>query len=495
MSAGEPMEPASNPRSLSSRLRAIVRSNPPADAAQRTAWGEGAPRVSEPGGVQGSPPEIKDLIVEPDVPEKRGVLPPAPDVSRAAELLGGRPLANKYGTVLTIDRRYEADRWHGEEQIGSCELDDFEPLRTLDARFRTSWQSPDALSPEPRALSPLFFDLETTGLNGGAGTVAFLVGCAWFDCGALQVRQFVLTSLSAERALLEALREQMDAAPFIASYNGRTFDAPLMDVRWAFHRLPSPFDTKPHFDMLPPARRLWKHRGERPGGALQQFGERTGCSLMAFERQLLRFNRVDDVPGFEIPARYFHFLRTGDARGLESVLEHNRLDLVSLAVLTARAARLVRGGHGVCADTREALALGRIYEQTGRNVEARACYEHAAEGSDRATRADALSRLAVSLRREKRYDEAAAVWRRIVEKLNPAYFSPSAQKNKPGRILPLERLAMEALAVHHEHREKDLELAKKFAAALNDENGDEGIRRRLSRLERKMSVAQGPLLN
>src|SRR5687768_12447273 len=461
MSAGEPMEPASNPRSLSSRLRAIVRSNPPADSNG-----------------------IRELIVEPEVPEKRGVLPPAPDVSRAAELLGGRPLANKYGTVLTIDRRYEADRWHGDEQIGSCELDDFEPLRTLDARFRTAWQSPDALSPEPRALSPLFFDLETTGLNGGAGTVAFLVGCAWFDCGALQVRQFVLTSLAAERALLEALREQMDAAPFIASYNGRTFDAPLMDVRWAFHRLPSPFDTKPHFDMLPPARRLWKHRGERPGGALQQFGERTGCSLMAFERQLLRFNRVDDVPGFEIPSRYFHFLRTGDATGLESVLEHNRLDLVSLAVLTARAARIVNGGHAVCADARESLALGRIYEQTGRAADARACYERAADVGDRPTRADALSRLAISLRREKRYDEAAAVWRRILD----------ARPPRARNLLPLERLAMEALAVHHEHRAKDLELAKKFAEALNDENGDDGIRRRLSRLERKMSGAQGPLL-
>ncbi|MEX2272207.1 MAG: ribonuclease H-like domain-containing protein [Vicinamibacterales bacterium] len=453
-------------RDLSSRLRAIVRSNPPAAPANN----------------------IRELTVEPDVPEKRGVLPPALDVARVAEALGGRPLENKYGTVLTIDRRYEADRWHGEEQIGACEIDDVEPLRTLDPRFR---RSGGAAFQGPR--SPLFFDLETTGLSGGAGTVAFLVGCAWFDCGALQVRQFVLTSLAAERALLEALREQIDAAPFVASYNGRTFDAPLMDVRWAFHRLPSPFDTKPHFDMLPPARRLWKHRGERPGGALQQFGERTGCSLMAFERQLLRFKRVGDVPGFEIPSRYFHFLRTGDASGLESVLEHNRLDLVSLAVLTARAARIVRGGHEACADARESLALGRMYEQTGRLADARACYACAADTGDRATRADALSRLAISLRREKRYDEAAAVWRRVVEGLSPT--DSLDTKNKPGRVLPLERLAMEALAVHHEHREKDLELAKKFAAALNDENGDEGIRRRLSRLERKMSVAQGPLLN
>ncbi|HUF23251.1 MAG TPA: ribonuclease H-like domain-containing protein [Vicinamibacterales bacterium] len=444
-------------RDLSSRLRAIVRSNPPTG--------------------------VRELTVEPEVPEKRGELPPAPGMARAAAALGGRPLENKYGAVLTIDRRYEADRWHGEDQIGGCELDDYEPLRTLDPRFRTSW----SLESGAGSLtgSPMFFDLETTGLSGGAGTVAFLVGCAWFDCGALQVRQFVLTSMAAERALLEALREQIDAAPFVASYNGRTFDAPLMDVRWAFHRLPSPFETKPHFDMLPPARRLWKHRGERPGGALAQFGERTGCSLMAFERQLLRFHRVDDVPGFEIPSRYFHFLRTGDAAGLESVLEHNRLDLVSLAVLTARAARIVRGGHEACADARESLALGRIYEQTGRIADARLCYERAAEAGDRATRADALSRLAISLRKERRYDEAAAVWRRMLD----------ARPPRTRGLLPLERLAIEALAVHHEHREKDLALAKKFAAALNDENGDEAIRRRLSRLERKMGERPAPLLN
>lgn len=450
-------------RDLSSKLRAIIANNP-----------------------------ARELTVEPDVPEKRGVLPPPPDISRAAAVLGGRPIENQYGAVLTVDRRYEADRWHGGEQIGNCEIDDVEPLRALDARFGSAW------SPEPgagdRSGSPLFFDLETTGLNGGAGTVAFLVGCAWFDCGALQVRQFVLTSLAAERALLEALRAQLEAAPFVASYNGRTFDAPLMDVRWAFHRLPSPFETKPHFDMLPPARRLWKHRGEQPAGALARFraadgsarpvDARSGCSLMAFERQLLGFRRVDDVPGFEIPSRYFHFLRTGDASGLERVLEHNRLDLVSLAVLTARAARLVRGGHEACADARESLALGRIYEQTGRVDDARACYERAAEAGDRATRADALSRLAISLRRERRYDDAAAVWRRVLAKTQPGRVS---------RLLPLERLAVEALAVHHEHREKDLELARKFAEALNDENGDEGIRRRLHRLERKMSAR--PLLN
>lgn len=465
-------------RDLSSKLRAIIANNPARELPA---------------------PEVRELITEPDVPEKRGVLPPPPDISRAAAALGGRPIENKYGAVLTVDRRYEADRWHGGEQIGNCEIDDFEPLRALDARFGASWQTPEALSPEPnalgpasRALSPLFFDLETTGLNGGAGTVAFLVGCAWFDCGALQVRQFVLTSLAAERALLEALRAELEAAPFVASYNGRTFDAPLMDVRWAFHRLPSPFETKPHFDMLPPARRLWKHRGERPSGALERFrpaegGERpvdarSGCSLMAFERQLLGFRRVDDVPGFEIPSRYFHFLRTGDASGLESVLEHNRLDLVSLAVLTARAARLVRGGHEACADAGESLALGRIYEQTGRVADARACYERAAEAGDRATRADALSRLAISLRKERRYDDAAAVWRRVLEGRPP----------RAKALLPLERLAVEALAVHHEHREKDLELARKFAEALNDENGDEGIRRRLHRLERKMSAR--PLL-
>ena len=108
----------------------------------------------------------------------------------------------------------------------------------------------------------MFIDLETTGLSGGAGTVAFLVGCGYFDLGAFQVRQFLLTSHAGERALLAAVAEFFDEADLIVTYNGKTFDVPVMETRWLFHRMEMPSigapGGVPHFDMLHPARRLWK---------------------------------------------------------------------------------------------------------------------------------------------------------------------------------------------------------------------------------------------
>ena len=209
---------------LTSRLRSIVRPSQPAasDAAQ--------PR--------------RELTYEPD----DGLRYEAQlDLDRVADLLGGRVLSNSFGRCLAVDRRYEADRWHGDVKVGDCELNDFEALKLLDAGIS------GALPVQRRAV---FIDLETTGLSGGAGTVAFLVGCGYFDLGAFQVRQLLLTSYSAERALLAAAAELFGEADLIVTYNGKTFDVPVMETRWAFHRMRAPLDETPHFDMLHPARRL-----------------------------------------------------------------------------------------------------------------------------------------------------------------------------------------------------------------------------------------------
>src|SRR5262245_21373169 len=324
---------------LTSRLRSVIRPGAPVPAGNAA-------------------PPRRELTYEPDDGRRYEA---QVDLDRVADALGGRLLTTTFGRCLAIDRRYESDRWHGDVQIGDCELRDFDSLRILDSSI-----APDSDTPTPRAV---FIDLETTGLSGGAGTVAFLVGCAYFDAGALQVRQFLLSSFTAERALLSAAAELFDAADLIVTYNGKTFDVPVMETRWAFHRMPPALDEVPHFDMLHPARRLWRSRstlaglppegGSHPseigvasgfrrkgagGGRLPPEGasrdDAGGCRLTTRERVLLNLRRVGDVDGFEIPGRFFQFLRTGDARPLEPVLEHNRLDLVSLAAVTSRALRL-----------------------------------------------------------------------------------------------------------------------------------------------------------
>jgi hypothetical protein len=450
---------------LSSRLRAIVRGTP------------GVPQAGE--------GRRRELTYEPDDGRRYEA---RPDLSAVGEWLGGRRVETTFGECLVVERRYESDRWHGDVQIGDCELTDVAELSVLDpglAADREERAVDDARPAEggPRAV---FIDLETTGLSGGAGTVAFLVGCGYFDLGAFQVRQFLLTSYASERALLCAVAEFFAGADLIVTYNGKTFDVPVMETRWLFHRMPMPLDGVPHFDMLHPARRLWRGRGA-PGEV-----EEAGCRLTTLERTLLRMERVGDVGGFEMPGRFFQFLRSGDPRPLEPVLEHNRLDLVSLAAVTGRALRLARDGHDACRDAAEALALGRVLERAALADRAEACYRRAASSSEAEVRGEALYRLGLRCRRDRRFVEAAGFWREIV-----AITDSRAARRMPA-MRQLRQFAVEALAIHHEHRAKDLDAARELALfALEEVEGDSrrgGMQHRLARIDRKLARKQNAQL-
>ncbi len=316
----------------------------------------------------------------------------------------------------------------------------------------------------------LFIDLETTGLAGGAGTYAFLVGCAWFDGGVFRIRQFFLSSFAAEKVLLEAVAEAADLSGTVVTYNGKSFDIPLIDTRFQLHRMETPFAGMPHVDLLHPARRLWRNDDEDGG-----------CRLGALEETLCGHTREGDVPGFEIPSRYFHYVRSGDARGLEAVMEHNRLDLLSLALLTARASQLLEDGPSAARTPREALGLGRLYERGGLTGEARAAFERAVElpGGDVLTRAEALRALATLYRRQRHYEEAAAAWRRILD-----------LRRCPPQMM---REATEALAVHHEHRLRDPLAARGFALESmklpSSYARQQALQHRLERLDRKLGAA------
>jgi uncharacterized protein YprB with RNaseH-like and TPR domain len=420
---------------LTSKLRSIVRSGPPRPAEGR-----------------------RELTYEPD-DGYRSAATQDPDF--VASALGGRVVPTRFGDCMVIDRRYESDRWHGDVKIGDCAVEDFESLRVLDPAL------------ESRPQKTVFIDLETTGLSGGAGTVAFLVGCGYFDLGAFQVRQFLLTSHSGERALLAAVAEFFDETDLIVTYNGKTFDVPVMETRWLFHRMEMPLDGVPHFDMLHSARRLWKKPVEEDGG----------CRLSTLERRLFDVRRIGDVPGLDIPSRFFGFVRSGDPRPLEPVLEHNRIDLVSLAAVTARALQLAREGGDACRDCAEALALGKIFERAGHLVRAEVCYRRAAESPESAIRAVALFHLAVRLRRDRRFADAASVWRQIVA-------FTSSMRMRGGKLGELRKIAVEALAIHQEHRAKDLAGARELAFTCLEESAGrraDDARHRIARLDRKLA--------
>ncbi len=431
-------------RDLTSRLREIVRRE-----TSRSTSG-----AAETGG-------LRELTYVPDGAASASV-------ESAAAALGATCL-DPGGACLVIDYVYPRDRSHGRLSLGSCAPSPAAPIALFDPTLAEGsdwWRR------------VVFFDIETSGLSGGAGTLAFLAGCGWFTEDKFEIRQFFLAAPSGERPMLDALARVFDDASLVVTYNGRTFDVPLMETRWAFHRTEAPTADLPHFDMLPPARRLWSRR-DRTGAPLDEW---EGCSLTAIERRVLHFHRVRDVPGFEIPARYFHFLRSGDASVIEGVLEHNRHDLVSLAAVMSRALWLAREGPEACAEAIEQVGLGRLYARAGDLAAAERAFTLAAEADDAEVRPHALARLAELLGRQKRHVEAAAAWQAVLD---------SGRRSECLRS-PLQRRAAEALAIHHEHRARDLRSARHYAEALDGAGSrrqQQEIEKRLARLRRKMLPA------
>ena len=413
-----------------------------------------------------------------------------PDIAHAATVLGGTVVERAEGAVIVVDREYRADDLHGRKRIGEVIdtlLEEPEALATMARAWSTvapGARVAGAMVDRPRvALRPplMFLDLETTGLFTGAGTQAFLIGCAAIDGDAIRVRQFLMPGFEHERAALASLAEWAAAHGALVTYNGKTFDVPLIETRFLFHRLPFPLAETPHFDMLHPARRLWRGR---PTTADPDPDE-SSCSLSVLEKHLAGLHRVGDVPGFEIPSRYFQFVRDGDARPLEAVLEHNRLDLISLAAVTARALVLVSRGPLECSNPHECFGLARLYERAGSHENAEGallrCIDLAKRiGTEPDVHAGALRRLAWLRRRGGQVHEAAEAWRELA--------------TLPHCAAALRREAKEALAIYHEHRSRDLGTARSLVLdVLKDDplgRRKADAEHRLQRLERKIAVRQ-----
>ena len=397
-----------------------------------------------------------------------------PDIASAASTLGGSVRERAEGGVIVVDREYRADDLHGFSRIGDI-IETLNEERDALAAIARAWPTKAISSPL------LFLDLETTGLFTGAGTQAFLVGCAAIDGDAIRVRQFLMPGFEHERAVLAELAAFAATHGALVTYNGKTFDVPLIETRFLFHRLPFPLAETPHLDMLHPARRLWRGRPATAGPDPDE----SSCSLSVLEKHLAGLHRVGDVPGFEIPSRYFQFVRDGDARPLEAVLEHNRLDLVSLAAVMARALTLVSRGPRESSNPHECLGLARLYECAGAHDNAEGallrCIDLARRiGTEPDVHADGLRRLAWLRRRSGRVHEAAEVWRELAA--------------LPRCAAALRREAKEALAIYHEHRSRDLGEARSLVLdVLKDDlegNRKAAAEHRLQRLDRKLAVRE-----
>jgi uncharacterized protein YprB with RNaseH-like and TPR domain len=285
-----------------------------------------------------------------------------------------------------------------------------------------------ALPAMPAPATPLLcLDTETTGLGSAAGTVAFLIGIGWWQGDRLRLVQVFLPDLSEEGALLDALAAEIPPGAHLVTYNGRSFDWPLLETRYRMgRRFPPALDG--HLDLLLLVRRLFRHR--LPDARLQ-----------TVEKHLLRRHRAPDIPSWEIPAAYHSFLRGGSAAPIRVIARHNAEDVVTLGRILAH----IEHGYGEgevrrWAPPGDLTRLARLYRHEGRFDEAVACLElagAAVDGGDPDV-AMATVELARLLRRCGRLAEAGLAWSRLV--------------TAPG---PLAALGWIELAKEREHRDRD----------------------------------------
>jgi hypothetical protein len=319
----------------------------------------------------------------------------------------------------------------------------------------------------PDRPGTVFLDTETTGLAGGTGTYVFLVGLATWHDGGLRVTQYFLGDLGAEAAFLHAVRGGLEAARELVTFNGRTFDLPLLETRYLLARAPWWGEALAHLDLYPVARALWR-------------GHAADCRLTTLEAALLGLDRGDDLPGALMPQLYFRYLRSGDVGPLPRIFAHNRWDLVALAALAARAAALL-DGPDVRHDPREWLGAARWLERRdpGRSVR---FYEAAlAARLPAGTRAQAAWRLGTLWRRAGRPADALALWADLVAQ---------------GDTSPLGLLVDLAKLYEHQARDAAAALAvtrRALARAEADGLGAwrpdvvDALRHRARRLERRLT--------
>lgn len=242
---------------------------------------------------------------------------PAPRATPAQTIDDLRRLLRVRAPALTRPAPDAHDRALAGEEIapGLRLVESLHPWEPLPARMPLAF----ARREDDVAIADvLFFDTETTGLAGGTGTRAFMIGAACWTGAGLHVRQWYLTAMAAERDLLDAFAGTLTPGTMLASYNGRSYDAPLLAARYRLARMANPLPACDHVDLLHPVRRRYRGRWEN-------------CRLATIERRVLGIVREDDLPGSEAPAAWLRYLRGGSARDLRRVADHNRQDLVSLA--------------------------------------------------------------------------------------------------------------------------------------------------------------------
>jgi uncharacterized protein len=367
------------------------------------------------------------------------------------DLLSGEVVKTPVGRHFETETLYARHKRHGSYDISD--------LNELPEDFLAALSDGAIARSHPTRWA--FLDTETTGLAGGSGTYAFLIGVGWIGDEGFRVRQFFMRDYDEEASALHALNELLGGFDVLITYNGRSFDQPLLETRFTMNRARTPFARMEHLDLLYGARRLFKLRLEN-------------CRLVNLENQILGIEREGDVAGEMIPYLYFEYLRSRRAYRLAPVFHHNVLDIVSLACLTGlipeafRDPENMRARHGM-----DLLGLARWLRVAGRVEEAHRMMRRAV---DMGLPDQHLFRTLF---------ETGAIEKKLgLEHAAVATFSDLTLSPNPFRAR-----AYEELAKHYEHRERNLGMAIECVRAARRVEDSEALASRQVRLERKNAGA------
>lgn len=376
----------------------------------------------------------------------------------------GEEINTPFGPTFLIQTQYPMDYLHGRNRLS--DILEYDTLIAAEVVRQP-------ILGETSIERLVFIDTETTGLVGGAGTIAFMIGVGAFTDDSFVLRQYFLRDPSEERGMLSALQGDLESAEGFVSYNGRAFDLPLLEMRYMLGlRHHWSLSTWPQFDLIHPARRLW--RLSLPD-----------CTLGTIEKIQLDVHRTEeDVPGAMIPGLYLDYLRSGDASQMARIVYHNAVDILTLVGLAAQILDRYQYQDSSKLSGAEALAVARWHYEIGRSEAAENAYLRAIESSKLDVRIDALRRYTAYLKRQDRREEAVEKWQTL-HSLVPDDPRPCVELAKY-----YEWHAMDLARAQHWAQEALICLSHWVADWRRDQVWGE-IEHRLARLARKAGQDEG----
>lgn len=372
---------------------------------------------------------------------------------KLADSVGGELVNHPAGCYCLVRQVYPFGFLLGNEELTGVDLSATVAASSFSAAEREGETTLDSL---------LFFDTETTGL-GGAGAVPFLVGFGSLTNEGFEVRQYLLPDYSDEAAMFEHVLNEFGPQTTLVSYNGLAFDVNLLRDRMIVNRVAREIPAADHFDLLHSTRRLWRRR-------------LADCRLTNVERELFGFFRDDDIPGHLIPSVYFDWLQADDLRFMNSVLEHNRFDILSLYFLLRRIDEVFRSEGASLDSTDDLYSLSRVYGRRRQPDKVVDNFESLQQASAQPLNTEVVYYHSIAFKRQGNWSRAVELW-----------LSLSEQACREGYEACLE------LAKYYEHRAKDCQKALDFAHRARrigtpSRSRQDSLKARLERLKRKLST-------